>query len=134
MAQDLHSYADTANYLIHQIENKKSLFVSQPLSVMMDSLKISPVEAITAAMRKEDFGKELGLYFNWQDNFNRKHFIVVLFDSVPPYTTLFPVFYPAIGQGGSLQSILSVYRPLIIKDVLVKDYTDDEPVNPDVHY
>ncbi|MBK0384547.1 hypothetical protein I5M32_16425 [Pedobacter sp. SD-b] len=83
---------------------------------------------------KEDFGKDLRLEFNLERNFNKAHFIVVEFNSVPPYNTLYPVFFPTIGQVGSLQSILSVYRSLIIKDVLVKDYTDDEPVNPDVHY
>ncbi|MBK0384548.1 hypothetical protein I5M32_16430 [Pedobacter sp. SD-b] len=134
-AQDLHSYADTANYLIHQIENKKNLYVGQPLSVLLDSLKIDPVRSIPGAgMRKEDFGKDLRLYFNWERDFERKHFIIIEFNSVPEYTTLYPVFFPTIGQVGSLQSILSVYRPLIVKDVLVKDYTDDEPVNPDVHY
>ncbi|MBK0384452.1 hypothetical protein I5M32_15915 [Pedobacter sp. SD-b] len=134
-AQDLHSYADTANYLIHQIENKKNLYVGQPLSVLLDSLKIDPVRSIAGAgMRKEDFGKDLRLYFNWERDFERKHFIIIEFNSVPEYTTLFPVFYPAIGQGGTLQSILLVYRPLIVKDVFVKDYTNDEPVNPDVHY
>ncbi|MBK0384451.1 hypothetical protein I5M32_15910 [Pedobacter sp. SD-b] len=134
-AQDLHSYADTANYLIHQIENKKNLYVGQPLSVLLDSLKINPVKVIPeGGIREEDLGKDLRLEFNLERNFNKAHFIVVEFNSVPPYTTLFPVFYPGIGQQRSLQSVFSVYRPLIIKDVLVKDYNDDEPINPDVHY
>ncbi|MBK0384446.1 hypothetical protein I5M32_15885, partial [Pedobacter sp. SD-b] len=108
-AQDLHSYADTANYLIHQIENKKNLYVGQPLSVLLDSIRVNPVDALAGGGVKEDFGKKLRLYFNWEYDFNRKHFIIIKFDSVPSYNTLYPVFFPTIGQVGSLQSILSVY-------------------------
>ncbi|WP_234461997.1 hypothetical protein, partial [Pedobacter segetis] len=56
-AQDLHSYADTANYLIHQIENKKNLYVGQPLSVLLDSLKIDPVDALAGGGGKRRFWK-----------------------------------------------------------------------------
>lgn len=126
-------YADTANYLIHEIENKKNLFVNQPLSVLLDSLKIQPVDAIAGARLKADFGKRIRFYFNHEQNFNKKHFIIVKFDTVPNYDQLFPVFYPAVGRA-SVQSIIAVYNTLIVKDVLVKDYMEDEPVNSDIHY
>ncbi len=134
-AQTFHSYADTANYLIHEIENKKSLYVGQPLSVLLDSLKIQPADVINAGgQQKTTFGKTIIIYFNYERDFSKKHSIILDFDTVPDYAQLFPVFFPAAGGGGSLNDIIPVYKTLIVKDVVVKDYTSDEPKNPDVHY
>ncbi len=134
-AQTFHSYADTANYLIHEIENKKSLYVGQPLSVLLSSLKIQPVYVLTgASQQKTDFGKVILLYLNHEREFQKTHTIIVVFDTVPDYAQLLPVFFPAAGGRGSLQDIVAVYQTLTVKDVQVKDYTNDEPVNPDVHY
>jgi len=134
-AQTFNNYADTANYLIHEIENKKTLFVNKPLSVLLDSLKMQPVHAIgNGLQRKTNFGKTVSFYFNLERAFDKKHFITVDFDSVPPYAQLFPVFYPAVGQLGSITSIIAIYNTLIVKDVGVKHYSDDEPVNPAIQY
>ncbi len=134
-AQTFHSYADTANYLIHEIENKKSLYVGQPLSTILDSLKIQPAYVITGAtQQKTDFGKSIAIFFNREREFGKTHYIILHFDPVPAYAQLFPVFFPAAGGLGSLNDIIPVYKTLIVKDVVVKDYTSDEPKNPDVHY
>lgn len=133
-AQTFYNYADTANYLIHQIEDKKSLYVGKPLSILLDSLKINPVRSYTAVVPKDNFGKKLYFEFNYERAFQKSHFIIVKFDTVPGYTQLFPLFFPTQGQEGTVQSIISTYNSFIIKDILVKDYTNDEPVNPNVHY
>ena len=136
-AQTSTKYADTANYLIHQIENKKNVFVGKPLSVLLDSLKINPVDALNGSSTykyQTDFGKTILLNFNHEREFSKSHIIKVDFNNVPSYSKLFPVFYPAAGGVGSIESIIDVYKTLIVKDVLVKDYTNDEPINPDVHY
>ncbi len=99
-AQTFHSYADTANYLIHEIENKKSLYIGQPLSVLLNSLKIKPVDVITGAVQqKSDFGKSIRIYFNYERDFSKKHIIILHFDTVPDYTQLFLLFFPAAGGG-----------------------------------
>jgi hypothetical protein len=134
-AQTFNNYADTANYLIHQIGNKKSLYVGKPLSVLLDSLKIQPVDATAGSgYLKSDFGKSVTFDFNIERPFVKAHFIIVDFETVPAYDQLFPVFFPPTGGLGSLQSIINIYKTLIIKDVVIKDYTEDEPVNPGVHY
>jgi len=134
-AQTFTNYADTANYLIHEIENKKSLFVNKPLSVLLDSLKMQPVHAIGSGLQgKTNFGKSVSFCFNLQRSVDKQHFIIVDFDSVPPYAQLFPVFYPAVGQLGTIQSIIAVYNTLIVTNVLVKDYTNDEPVKTGIQY
>jgi hypothetical protein len=129
-AQTFNNYADTANYLIHEIENKKSLFVNKPLSVLLDSLKIPPVHAIASGVDPSGFGKRVRFFLNLHREFNKTHFMIVKFQAVPAYAQLFPVFYPAVGQLGTIQRIIAVYNTLIVTDVLVKDYTNDEPVNP----
>jgi len=133
-AQTFTTYADSANYLIHEIEAKKSLYVNKPFSVLLDSLKIKPVAVTEGTVKKADFGKRLNFDFNYQRDFNKSHFIIVYFDSVPPYPTLFPIFYPPGGADEDFAQILNIYRPLIIKDILVKDYDQDEPRNPAVIY
>jgi len=133
-AQTFATYADSANYLIHEIEAKKSLYVNKPFSVLLDSLKIQPVAVIEGTVKKADFGKCLRFYFNYEREFNKKHFITIDFDSVPPYPTLFPIFYPPGGADEDFNQILNIYRQLIVKDVSVKLYDQDEPRNPAVIY
>jgi hypothetical protein len=133
-AQTFSTYADTANYLIHEIEYKKSLFVNKPFSVLLDSLKIQPVHAANGILERSNFGKSVGFYFNLERAFDKKHFITVDFDSVPAYAQLFPEFYPAVGQLGTIQSVVNIYYNLIVKNVGVKRYTDDEPVKTGIQY
>ena len=134
-AQTFSNYADTANYLIHKIENKKTLFVGKPLSVLLDSLKIQPVDAYSgnSTSKGDAFGKRIFFEFNHKKKFEKSHFIIVHFVNPPVYTQAFPLFFPTVGRG-SLQNIIGVYNSLVVQDVQVKDYKDDEPVNPGVHY
>jgi len=133
-AQTFATYADSANYLIHEIEAKKSLYINKTFSVLLDSLKIQPVTVIECMAKQADFGKTLRFYFNYERDFEKTHFITVDFDSVPPYTTLYPVFHPGGGADANLNQVFDIYRLLIVKDVSVKLYDQDEPRNPAVIY
>jgi hypothetical protein len=133
-SQSFTTYADSANYLIHEIKANKSLYVNRPFSILLDSLKIQPVAVIEGTVKKADFGKCLRFYFNYEREFNKKHFITIDFDSVPPYEVLRPIFYPPGGANEDFNQILNIYRQLIVKDVSVKLYDQDEPRNPAVIY
>jgi hypothetical protein len=133
-AQTFTTYADTANYLISQIENKKSQYIGKSFSVVYDSLKIKPVFAIAEyTSKKEDFGKVLRLYFNYlYRDFSKTHIFIVTFDSCPPYNTLHSLLFPTANQPFDMSAVINLYKPLIIKDIVLKDYQQDDPVNPDV--
>ena len=127
---NLTTYQDTANYLIHEVEMKKNLFKNKPFQVLLDSLKVAPIQVIEGSNKNEDLGKELIFDFNFESEFNNVHFIIVKFQSVPSYSTLYSVFYPKSNR--NLTQILNLYKTLIVTDVLVKDYTNDEPQRPGI--
>ena len=130
-AQAFHTYADTANYLIGQIENKKNFYIGKSFSVLYDSLKIKPVRVIPDdANMKETFGEELRFYFNNEEDFSKTHILIINWNT-PPYNTIYPMFYPKENRV-PIGDIINLYKPLIIKDIVVKDYTQDDPVDPNV--
>jgi len=133
-AQTFTTYADSANYLIHEIEAKKTLYINKTFSVLLDSLKIQPIGVTEATIKTDDFGKRLIFHFNFERDFNKTHFATITFDSVPPYNVLRPIFYPPGGANEDFNQILNIYRLLIVKDVSVKLYDQDEPRNPAVIY
>ena len=134
-AQAFHTHADTANYLIGQIGNKKNNYIGKPFSVLYDSLKVRPVYVIPNyggmnLNNQEDFGKTLDFEFNFESDFSKAHFIIVYWNA-PPYNIIYPMFYPKENRA-PIGDIINLYKPLIIKDIVVKDYTQDDPVDPNV--
>lgn len=133
-AQTFTTYADTANYLISQIENKKSQYIGKPFSVLYDSVKIKPVFAIAEyTIKKEDFGKVLRLYFNYLfRDFSKTHILIISFNNCPPYNNLHPLLFPGADESMNMFAIINLYKSLIVKDIIVKDYQQDDPVNPHI--
>jgi hypothetical protein len=126
--QALNSYADTSNYLINEIGAKKDFYIGKPFSVLFDNLKIKPVYIVNSYTDKDnDFGKQLSFEFNTQRDFSKSHFIIVNFASVPAYDTLFPILYPGVGVGHDHNVVINTYKPLIVKDIRIKDYSNDDP-------
>jgi hypothetical protein len=126
--QALNSYADTSNYLINEIGAKKNLYIGKAFSVLLDSLKIKPVYLVNSFTGKDaDFGRQLRFEFNTQRDFSKAHFIIVNFASVPPYDTLFPILYPGVGVGHDHNVVINTYKPLIVKNIIIKDYSNDDP-------
>jgi hypothetical protein len=134
-AQTFQAYADTANYLISRIENNKNYYIGKPFAVLYDSLKIKPVRVIPSYVdvnpnSQEDFGKDLRFNFNFEELFDKKHILIVTCPP-PPYNIVYPMFYP-IENSAPIGDIINLYKPLIIKDIVLKDYQQDDPVDPKI--
>jgi hypothetical protein len=126
-SQTLNSYADTSNYLINEIGAKKNLYIGKPFSVLFDSLKITPTYIVNRSTEKKGFGKDLRFEFNMEREFSKAHFIIVKFVDVPVYDTLFPILYPGVGVARDHNLVINTYKPLIVKDIIIKDYSNDDP-------
>ncbi|WP_346237096.1 hypothetical protein ABDK00_012340 [Niabella insulamsoli] len=127
------TYQDTARYLMNEIEAKSNLYIGKPFSVLYDSLKLNPVTAGNGLPQKDIFGKRVFFEFNYEREFEKAHYLIVDFENVPPYNVLFPIFYPSQGQFGPLQSIVDTYKPLIVKDVVTKDYYAEPDWEPAIN-
>mgnify|MGYP003575577653 CR=1 FL=1 len=130
--QTFSTYADTANYLMHEIEAKRTQYVGNAFSILFDSLKIKPVRIINAATSKADFGSRLLFEFNNQKSFSKAHFISITFENVSPYEVLYPILYPGVNVDRNNDTIINTYKPFIIKSFVIKDYSKDEDPDPGI--
>lgn len=130
----LKTYQDTANYLIHEIEMKKNLCKTKPLSALLDSLKVKPIFTIVSYAKPNhaDYNKVLIIDFNVTDDFNQQHYIIVDFVTAPNETQLKSAYNNRFSVEGQ-QEILNLYKPLLVKDVKVKNYQDDDPIRPGIN-
>lgn len=129
----LKTYQDTANYLIHEVEMKKKLYINKPLSVLLDSLKVKPIFTIVSYAKPNhaDYNKVIYLDFNVTGDFNKQHYIIVDFVTAPKETQLKNGYNDRFTVDGQ-QEILNLYKPLLVKDVYVKNYQDEDPIRPGI--
>jgi hypothetical protein len=130
-AQTFKTYADTANYLISRIENNKNYYIGKPFSVLYDSLKIKPVYVIpsfgnTNPNDKQNFARDLRFEFNYEQDFSKAHSIVIKWNTPPPYNSIHPLLFPGINQPVNISAVVNLYKSLIVKDIILKDYAQDD--------
>jgi len=122
-AQNFATFADTARYLMDEIAAKKSQYIGKPLSTLLDSLKISPARFGIDWTPPADSLKGLSgiLDFNFATEFERAHYLIIDWQNPLPWDA----YAPAMRT--SFQDLINLYKPIIIKDIAVKDYY----TNPD---
>ncbi|GEM_PF-1636753 len=128
-AQTVVIYADTAHYLINQIERKKALFIGKPFSVLIDSLKLKPVDF---SIGSNGLIKKNGKYFYLKLEEKQRAespFIIVGFDSIPEYDKIFP-FFPTDSGVVRLQRVLDACRTLIVTQLSVSVYQEEKNIFP----
>lgn len=117
------TYQDTVNYLSNEVVVKKSLFVGKPFSVLLDSLKINPVKLGIDWTPPADSLKGITAYldFNYAIKFQEKHYLVIEWQNPLAWS----VFSPVLNQGYT--ALKTLYAPIIIKDIELKDYSQPDP-------
>ncbi|OOG19769.1 hypothetical protein BWD42_07670 [Sphingobacterium sp. CZ-UAM] len=128
-AQQMTTYADTSKYLINEIEGKKSRYVGQPFSVLLNELKLTPVRILQGDWYGLDadlpkFGKRLYIYFNYDRVFHKTHFILVKFKTQPSLEVIYPLFFQDPKTATKL--ILEAYKNTIVTYVGAKLYEQDD--------
>ncbi|OOG19768.1 hypothetical protein BWD42_07665 [Sphingobacterium sp. CZ-UAM] len=127
-AQQMNTYADTSKYLINEIGGKKSKYIGKPFSVLLNDLKLTPVDIIQRGWYgldadKPHFGEGLSIYFNREKKFSKKHFITVKFKNQPSFDILYPLFFPLANM--NVNKINEAYKNVVVTDVGVKLYEQD---------
>ncbi|MGE9310812.1 hypothetical protein ACLOAU_04180 [Niabella sp. CJ426] len=116
------TYQDTANYLNNEIAAKKSLFIGKPFSVLLDSLKIMPVNLTLSAPPSDSLkGHTATLDFNYSTKFKQSHYLLIEWQNPLPWNT----YAPIVREGFS--ALKALYASVIIKDIEIKDYGQPDP-------
>ena len=117
------TYQDTANYLKNEIVAKKSLFVGKPFSVLLDSLKIAPVNLTLSAPPADSLkGRIATIDFNYCTKFMQSHYLLIEWQNPLPWDT-----YAPVSRQGGYEALRTLYSPIIIKDIDIKDYNAPDP-------
>ncbi|PZP51217.1 MAG: hypothetical protein DI598_03735 [Pseudopedobacter saltans] len=124
------SYEDTANYLTG-LEKNKSVYIDKPFSFFYNDLRIKPVRIIfnyggTNLKDKTDYGRSLRFYFNGEEDFSKKHFIILNWYTHPSSEQLYPLLFPGNGKPQDLNAIINLYMGHVLRDIIVKDYGQDD--------
>ena len=120
-AQTFSTYADTANYLMHEIGEKRSQYIGNSFSVLIDSLKLKPVDF---SIGSNGFNNNKGKYFYLKLEDKQRiesPFIIVGFDSIPDYDKILPLFRSDSGIA-RLQRVLNAFRPLAVAQLSISIY------------